>query len=78
MVNFVLTEHAKKRCRRRQISLELIERAITNPERIEIDDLDPSLIHAIYSVPEKEFRSLRVIYNEAQEPVRIVTAFFDS
>jgi hypothetical protein len=36
------------------------------------------LMHALWPVPEKGFRILRVVYNETVEPVAVVTAFFDA
>ena len=42
------------------------------------DSDDGSLIHAIWPVPEKGYRVLRVIYNETVNPVTVVTAYFDN
>jgi len=33
--------------------------------------------HALRAIPERNFRVLRVIYNETVEPVAVVTAYFD-
>ena len=49
-----------------------------NPATIEQDNQDSDLVHALWPVPEKGFRILRVIYNETVHPVAVVTAFFDS
>ena len=48
-----------------------------NPATIEGDVHDSDLVHALWPVPEKGFRILRVIYNETVYPVAVVTAFFD-
>ncbi len=76
-MNFVLTDHAEKRCIRRKIQRESIARALERPARIEDDPDDVDLAHVLYLVPERAFRVLRVIYNETVDPVAIVTAYFD-
>ena len=75
--DFVLTEHARKRCLRRGIALEWVRQALSYPARTENDAHDESLAHALYPVPERAFRVLRVIYNETRAPVAVVTAYFD-
>lgn len=77
-MEFTLTSHAKKRCVKRHIQIEWIRQALDNPVRTEDDLDDPNLAHAIYPVPERGFKVLRVVYNENRHPVTIVTAFFDS
>jgi hypothetical protein len=76
-MDFVLTSHAAKRCGRRGIKQEWIREALTNPASTERDFYDPDLIHVHWPVPQKGFRTLRVIYNETVKPVAVVTAFFD-
>lgn len=74
---YILTQHAKKRCLRRGIREEWIQAAIEHPARIESDSEDPSLIHALWPVPDRAFRVLRVIFNETVDPAAVVTAYFD-
>jgi hypothetical protein len=62
---------------KRKIRAEWIEAALTNPGHTENDDYDPELVHALRSIPERGFRILRVIYNEAFNPVVVITAYFD-
>lgn len=76
-MEFVLTEHAEKRLRKRKISLEWVAATLTHPARTENDDEDVTLAHALRPIPEKGFRVLRVIYNEAIDPVAVITAYFD-
>jgi hypothetical protein len=76
-VDYVLTEHAKKRCVRRKIQVVWIAQALDRPARIESDAEDETLVHVLYPVPERSFRVLLVIYNESVDPVAIVTAYFD-
>ena len=63
---------------RRKIQPEWIKHALEYPVRIESDSDDGSLVHAIWPVPEKGYRVLRVIYNETVNPVAVVTAYFDN
>ena len=77
-MDYIVTEHAKKRCIRRRIKPEWIKNALNHPLRIVIDEDDDSLVHAIWPVPEKGFRVLKVIYNESIDPVIVVTAYFDN
>ena len=76
-MNYVLTEHARKRCIKRKIRDEWILATLEHPARTENDDSDPSLVHALRAVPEKGFRVLRVIYNETLDPMNVVTVYFD-
>lgn len=77
-MNFKLTEHARKRCLRRGIDDSWISAALSRPARLETDPDDAALMHALYPVPERAFRVLRVIYNETVDPVLVVTAFLDN
>lgn len=77
-MRYHLTNHAKKRCIRRKIQLDWIQRALENPLRIEDDVDDPTLVHVLWAVPDQGFRLLRVIYNEQTNPISIVTAYFEN
>ena len=63
---------------RRGIKAEWIRAALETAVKLEEDVHDSDLMHALWPVPEKGFRTLRVIYNETVEPVVVVTAYFDS
>ena len=76
-MEYRLTDHAKKRIAKRQICLKWVEDTLAYPARIESDTDDSDLAHALRPIPERNFRVLRVIYNEAVSPVAIVTAYFD-
>lgn len=47
------------------------------PVKMESDRDKPSLVHVLRPIAERGFRVLRVIYNESNDPVTIVTAYFD-
>ena len=76
-MKYLLTDHAKKRIAKRQIRNEWIEETLVYPARIESDRDDPSLVHALRPIVERGFRVLRFIYNETNDPVTIITAYFD-
>jgi hypothetical protein len=76
-MDYILSDHARKRMLRRKIRPEWIAATLTDPARIENDDFDPALAHALRPIPERGFRVLRVIYNETRDPVVVVTAYFD-
>ncbi len=76
-MDYILSDHARKRILKRKIRTEWIEMTLAHPARTENDDVDPTLAHALRPIPEKGFRVLRVIYNETTDPVIIVTAYFD-
>lgn len=77
-MDFILSDHARKRCIRRGIKETWIQEALESPAATEEDSQDSDLVHALWPVPEKGFRILRVIYNETVHPVTVVTAFFDT
>lgn len=76
-VRFVLTKHAETIMEVREIQLAWVERALANPENVVPDKVDPNLRHALRRIPEYGDRILRVVYNETNEPWRVVTVFFD-
>lgn len=76
-MKYLLTDHAKKRIAKRQIRIEWIEGTLDYPVKMESDRDDPSLVHVLRPIAERGFRVLRVIYNENNDPVTIVTAYFD-
>lgn len=76
-MEYRLSDHARKRLQQRRIQEKWLITAISEPDSLEDDAEDGTLIHALKLIPEKGFKRLRVIYNETTEPVTIVTAYFD-
>ena len=76
-IAYELSAHAVTVMAEREISAEWVERVLRNPGRTEPDAADPLLRHTLGRIPEWDDRVLRVFYNEAVEPWRVVTAFFD-
>lgn len=77
MEKFVLSAHAQTVINERSIDLAWLERVLTSPERVESGKGHPELRHALGRIPEHGNRVLRVIYNDAVDPVRIVIVYFD-
>ena len=59
------------------IRAQWLDDTLAYPARIESDQEDSELLHALRPIAEHGFRVLRVIYNETVNPVAIVTAYFD-
>lgn len=78
LMDYLLSDHARKRIQKRKIWVEWVEATLTDPVRTESDAVDPTLVHALRPIPERGFRVLRVIYNETRHPPVVVTAYFDS
>jgi|NGEPerStandDraft_6_1074524.scaffolds.fasta_scaffold304703_1 hypothetical protein len=75
-MNLIYTEHVLRRMAKRHLREEWIERAVSNPSRIEPDEVDATLEHRLAAVPELANRVLRVIVSK-DEPRRVITAHFD-
>jgi len=74
---FLLTNHASVILRERDIPVEWVRRVLTHARLRLPDAEDPDLLHALAPIAEREDRVLRVVYNGATEPWRVVTAYFD-
>jgi len=77
MRDFILTAHAEVVVVERGISIEWIEVTLREPDSFIPDRDDPELFHAMRRIPEFGGRILRVVYNRASTPKRVVTAYFD-
>jgi Domain of unknown function (DUF4258) len=77
MYCFVLTKHAITTTAERNIKLEWIERTLRYPARVDLDERDASLHHALLPISENDNRVLRVVFDRDGTPFRVITAFFD-
>jgi hypothetical protein len=75
--DFELSAHAATVIAEREIDVSWIDRVLEKPERTEPDRDDPSLMHALARIEEREDRILRVVYNSSVIPLRVVTVYFD-
>ena len=76
-IHYELTAHAATAMTERKILAAWVERVLRSPERTEPDKVDSELRHALGRITEHDDRILRVVYNVAVNPWRIVTVFFD-
>jgi len=74
---YELSAHAAAVIAERQIEIAWIDPVLEGPERIEPGKFDPELRSALGRIAERDGRMLRVVYNGAVDPPRIVTAYFD-
>ena len=74
---YELSDHASAVLAEREIETTWVVRVLTRPERTEGDRSDRALIHALGRIVERDGRVLRVVYNAAVDPPRIVTVYFD-
>ena len=74
---YELSEHAARVMIEREIAASWVLQVLEEPERTEADPDDAELTHALRRIAERDDRVLRVIYNAAVHPPRIVTVYFD-
>jgi hypothetical protein len=72
-----LSEHARIRLAERKIDLHWIAQTVSEPALLADHPVDADCRCAYRSLPEAEGRVLKVVYNTATEPWRIVTVHFD-
>ena len=77
VIHYRLTRHARLTISARNIDMSWIERVLECPQSTVPDRADRALSHALGRIPEHGNRVLRVIYNHAEQPPVIVTAYFD-
>jgi hypothetical protein len=70
-MKYVLTDHAQKRITKRQIRAQWIEDTLAYTARIESDQEDSQLLHALRPIAEHGFRVSRLIYNKTVNPVAV-------
>ena len=75
--DFLLTKHAEHMIRERGIARDWIGRTLLHPQWTEPDRHDRALRHALSAIAERGRKFLRVVYDPASKPRRVITAFFD-
>jgi hypothetical protein len=76
-MNSELTQHARDVLAERHIPLELLERALREPELEVADPTDAALERRYRKIPEGENRVLRLVVNTTVAPERLVSVYFD-
>lgn len=74
---FVYTVHARNTLRERELSPEWAEATVLMPDTDEPDPTHPERRRAYRTLPERDGRTLRVVYVRQDHICRIVTAFLD-
>ncbi len=77
MNDYILTTHAQQMCAERAIKLEWIQLVLSDPDATQPDQRDKTLTNKLRRIPENEGRVLRVIFDPAAKPPRVITLFFD-
>ena len=63
--------------RERGVERSWVQRTVDQPDHVERDPGHPERIRAFRAVPERDGRSLRVVYVREMDQVRIITLFLD-
>lgn len=75
MADTEYSRHARDVMSERKIPEDWVQRALDQPDRVEI--APDSTSHHIKAIPEHGGRYLRVVVNPSVTPHRVVTVFFD-
>ena len=73
----VFSAHALNMLRERNIERSWVQRTVDEPDSVEPDAVYPERTRAFRALPERDGRSLRVVYARQQDDVRIITVFLD-
>ncbi len=76
-MKYELSDHARTVIRERDIPPEWIEQVLHQPQKIEDDSSDTELEHRLGQIKQHGGRVLRVIINKTDDPIRVVTVYFD-
>ena len=68
-MKLIYTEHVRRRMAKRKLREEWIERVISNPLHIELDEVDATLEHRLAAVPELANRVLGLSYQKMNRSV---------
>jgi hypothetical protein len=73
----MLTDHARCALEERALEFAWVESAVRKPEWTEPDPTDPALERRFRALPESGGRILRVVCEESDAMIVVVTAFLD-
>jgi hypothetical protein len=76
-MSYQLSSHARTVLTERGITTAWLERTLDQPDMVEPDGSDPTLLHHLCRIDEHGGRVLRVIFNPNVSPRRVVTLYFD-
>ncbi len=76
-MKYELSDHARTVIREREIPTEWIEQVLHQPQKVEDDSSDTELEHRLGRIKQYGGRVMRVIINKTDDPIRVVTVYFD-
>ncbi len=76
-MEYILSKHAGHVVDERRIKQEWLEDVLDNPQWREADPLDDALEHRLGVVREYGDRVLRVVVAAQENPIRVITVYFD-
>jgi hypothetical protein len=76
-LEYELSSHAVQRMQDRRIHQTWLDAALSEPDQLEQDQVDPTVTHAFKRIPEMDNRVLRVVYNAVRQPIRVISLYFD-
>jgi hypothetical protein len=76
---YKLSLHAQKSVRDREINLKWLEECLNNPDKIEPDQIDGTIVHYLKVITDANTKVLRLVlrWNEDKSLALIITVFFD-
>ena len=77
--NYELSIHAQNSIRDRKIKIEWLENCLNSPDKIELDQIDGTVIHHLKVITEANTKVLRLVlrWNKEKISALIITVFFD-
>jgi Domain of unknown function (DUF4258) len=75
--SIVYTAHAETVMGERCVERSWVERVIASPQMVDLDPFSPHRTRAFGRINEFGDRWLRVVYEQSEEKITVVTAFFD-
>lgn len=76
MSDFIFSEHANDMLNERKINKAWVDLAVNDPDTKQDNSVDGT-VHYIKRIKEYNNRYLRVVVNSSDQPIKIVTLFFD-
>ena len=76
-MDWIPTTHAAEMLHERGVLPAWVSEALACPDSMEPDRQDPALKHTLRRIQAHGNRVLRVVFDPASLPIRVVTVFFD-
>ena len=76
-MDYILSEHAETTVSERAIKREGIDAALNDPDLLLPHETDVTATYAFKRIEEFDDRVLRIVFNADENPVIVITAYFD-